>query len=163
MSDPSKAKGSKHEKAVRDYLVAHGFPHVERLAAGATLDRGDLSGVVDRDGGRWTVEVKCQHDQTPGNVASWCREAAAEWGNDTSTVSWLVVGKRWGTADVGASPVWLPMWDLVDLASGPPGSHSHVRLTYWADGLDADPDAGLMDSTCQITLRAWCLLAGTTS
>jgi len=156
MANPSKAKGSKHEKAVRDYLVAHGFPHVERMPAGATLDRGDLSGVVDRDGDRWTVEVKCQHDQTPGNVASWCREAAAEWGNDPTTVSWLVVGKRWGTADVGASPVWLPMWDLVDLA--------YAAAVFPLDfnvALPVDPDAGLMDSTCQITLRAWCLLAGT--
>jgi len=156
MANPSKAKGSKHEKAVRDYLVAHGFPHVERLAAGATLDRGDLSGVVDRDGDRWTVEVKCQHDQTPGNVASWCREADAEWGNDPTTVSWLVVGKRWGTADVGASPVWLLTLGLIALATGVTGQDNRLIVA-----MPGDPDGDLMDSTCQTTLRSWCLLAGT--
>jgi len=57
--------------------------------------------------------------------------------------------------------VWLPTWDLIDVASGAAGSHSDVRLVYWDGGVDADPDGDMMDRTCQITLRAWCLLAGT--
>lgn len=41
MSNPQKAKGSRAERAVADYLIAQGVP-CERIPAGATNDRGDL-------------------------------------------------------------------------------------------------------------------------
>lgn len=155
MANPSKAKGSTHERDVCRYLNAHGFPHAERMPAGATLDRGDLAAVVDRDGDRWTVEVKRWREQGPAAVRGWCREAATEAENG-GTAFWLVVGKRWGSADAGDSPVWLPLKALVELGAGP-----QVRLAQWdgalVDDVDADP---VLDRSVQITLRAWCALAG---
>jgi hypothetical protein len=139
MANTSKAKGSAHERDVCRYLNAHGFPHAERMPAGATLDRGDLAGVIDRDGDRWTVEVKRQRDQSNGNIASWCREAAAEAENG-GTLGWIVVGKKWGSAEVGDSPVWLPLM-MLNLT----GDRTYEHLHY---------------EVAQITLRAWCLLTG---
>lgn len=133
----SKAKGSLHERDVCRYLNGHGFPHAERMPAGATLDRGDLAAVIDRDGDRWTVEVKRQRDQSNGNIASWCREAATEARNG-GTLGWIVVGKKWGSSDVGDSPVWLPLSWLATYRGG---------------------DAPVIEAeVAQITLRAWCVL-----
>lgn len=46
MSNPQKRKGTSWESAVRDWLNAR-LPHlrVERIPAGATHDRGDLTGL----------------------------------------------------------------------------------------------------------------------
>lgn len=151
----SKAKGTTHERDVCRYLNAHGFPHAERFPAGATLDRGDLAAVIDCDGDRWTVEVKRWRDQSVSAVRQWCAEAEAEAANGSTGGYWLVVGKRWGSADVGDSPVWLPVVALAELLSGAtPGR----RRVEWERGLEGSPD--LLDRVACLTLRSWCALAG---
>ena len=44
MSSASKAKGSQAERDVVKYLKEW-FPYVDRRLAGATLDKGDISGI----------------------------------------------------------------------------------------------------------------------
>ncbi len=58
----------KAESQARDFLRAHGHPHVERIPAGAEADRGDLSGVYNV-----TVQVKAYSD-----VGRACREGVIE-------------------------------------------------------------------------------------
>lgn len=53
MANPSKRKGSDFEKAVAEYLAAHGHPLAERRVQGGTKDRGDIAGVIG-----WTLECK---------------------------------------------------------------------------------------------------------
>ena len=53
MSNPSKRKGSKAERDVVQWLKANGYPYADRRLAGATLDKGDISGVLGV-----TIEVK---------------------------------------------------------------------------------------------------------
>ena len=53
MSSANKGKGYRFEAEVVNYLRGNGFPEAERKIAGATLDRGDISGVPG-----WTLELK---------------------------------------------------------------------------------------------------------
>ena len=46
MSTPSKRKGDDHERRIAAYLVENGWVHAERRKAGATLDKGDLYGIL---------------------------------------------------------------------------------------------------------------------
>ncbi len=52
MANRSKARGTRHEVRVRDFLIAEGFPAV-RLAQSGTQDIGDIGGVPG-----WTIEAK---------------------------------------------------------------------------------------------------------
>ena len=45
MSNPSRAKGTAWEVAVRDYLQGRGWSECQRLATRAALDLGDLTGI----------------------------------------------------------------------------------------------------------------------
>ena len=45
MANPSKAKGTKFEREVVEFIKTHGFVGAERRALGGSLDRGDVSGV----------------------------------------------------------------------------------------------------------------------
>jgi len=48
VTTPQKAKGSQWERDIAKYFNERGYPDVERrYGAGATLDKGDINGVVD--------------------------------------------------------------------------------------------------------------------
>lgn len=68
MTNANKAKGSRAERQVADYLVGSGLL-VERIPAGATLDRGDLwvEGTVMP-----TIDVKDHKEIT---LAAWVDRA----------------------------------------------------------------------------------------
>lgn len=69
----SKTKGSRWEAAIVDYLRQYGWPHAERLIAGATHDRGDIAGVIGV-----VIEAK---NQARHSLAEWVDEATVEAGN----------------------------------------------------------------------------------
>lgn len=86
MSNPSKAKGTSAEVAVRDYLRSIGYPNAERLALGGSLDRGDITGVDPKV----VIEVKSHKDLLLG---PWMKEVEAERANADAEVG-VVWAKR---------------------------------------------------------------------
>lgn len=66
----SRAKGTRAETAVVDYLRANGFPYAERRALGGSHDKGDIAGVPG-----WVIEVKDCKAKSPG---AWLEEARQE-------------------------------------------------------------------------------------
>jgi hypothetical protein len=106
MANPQKAKGSSAERAVVDYLRAHGFPHAERRLAGSSKDRGDIAGVP-----AVVIEVKnCERT----DLAGWLAEAALEQANDRADYG-VVWHKRRGRTDAGQWYATLPAAQLVQL------------------------------------------------
>lgn len=85
MANPSKAKGSKFEKEVVEFLQVHGFPYAERRALRGVNDAGDVAGVVG-----WTLEAK---NHKALDLGQWCREAAQEAANCGGR-RWAVIHKR---------------------------------------------------------------------
>lgn len=75
----SKQRGTAWETALCRFLVAEGFPHVERRALNGTQDRGDIAGIPG-----WVIEAKnCQRTE----LAGWLDEAAIEQANDGAEFS----------------------------------------------------------------------------
>jgi hypothetical protein len=106
MANPQKAKGSSAERAVVDYLRAHGFPHAERRLAGSSKDRGDIAGMPGV-----VVEVKnCERT----NLAGWLAEAEVGQANDRADYG-VVWHKRRGRGDAGQWYATLPAAQLVQL------------------------------------------------
>jgi hypothetical protein len=70
----SKARGTRWESAIVDYLRANGVPHAERRALGGASDRGDIAGIP-----AVVVEAKNAKATT---LAAWVDEAEAERRND---------------------------------------------------------------------------------
>ena len=101
-----KRKGSTFERAVVDYLRGAGFPQAARTLAGASEDRGDISGV-----GNCVLECKCA---TRLDLAGWLTEARLEADN-AGLPRFAVVAKRRGVADVAESYAVLPLWLLAEL------------------------------------------------
>ena len=87
MSNPAKAKGSKFEREICDYL-AEVMP-AERIPAGATIDRGDL----------WTPHAawQCKNRQQL-SLGAWLDETVEQQINAKRFLHWLIV-KRKGTTD----------------------------------------------------------------
>ena len=82
-----RAKGTKAETALVNYLREHGFPNAKRRALAGAADEGDVDWVD------WlTVEVK--NVRTP-NYRQWLRETAVERSNAGSAVG-IVVHKPHG-------------------------------------------------------------------
>ena len=73
VANPQKAKGSGAERAVVTWLKQW-FPYVDRRLAGATLDKGDVSGIPGV-----TIEIK-NHDKM--NLSGWLKELEIEMEND---------------------------------------------------------------------------------
>ena len=73
MSNTAKAKGSEAERDVVKYLKQW-FPYVDRRLAGATLDKGDISGIPGV-----TIEIK---NHAKMNLAGWTEELIVEMTND---------------------------------------------------------------------------------
>jgi ABC-type cobalamin transport system ATPase subunit len=92
MTNSSKSKGSAFEKQVVDFLNGIGL-HADRMPAGSTLDRGDIS--LDN----WTIEAKNHRAIT---LASFVDEALAEQINGAT--DWhVVIAKRVGKGSVDDS------------------------------------------------------------
>ena len=105
MSSKSKIKGSKAELDVVKYLKQW-FPYADRRLAGATLDKGDVSGIPGV-----TIEIK-NHARL--DLAGWVAELETEMANDNAWTG-TVIHKRKGKTDVGTWYATLPVKVWVDL------------------------------------------------
>jgi hypothetical protein len=101
-----KAKGSRFEVAVVNWLRDNGYPQAARTLAGASEDRGDISGV-----GHCVLECKCA---ARIDLAGWLAEARLEAEN-AGLPRFAVIAKRRGIADVAESYAVLPLWLLAEL------------------------------------------------
>lgn len=106
MSTPQKRKGSEAERQVAKYLQKQGWKHAERRVAGATLDKGDIYGILG-----CVVEVK---NQKRTDLAGWVEELKVEMINAKSDMG-VVVHKRPRTTDVGEWYATVPMSLFVEL------------------------------------------------
>lgn len=88
----SKAKGTKAESAVVQYLRDNGFPYAERLALQGNKDRGDVTGIPGV-----VIEVK---DHVRTELAEWLKELEEEMGNAKTSLGGVWHKKR-GTTDPG--------------------------------------------------------------
>ena len=100
MSSAAKRKGSQAERDVVAYLKANGYPYADRRVAGATLDKGDISGVLGV-----TIEIK-NHARL--DLAGWLAELEIEMKNDNAWTG-VVIHKRKGKGDVGEWYATLPV------------------------------------------------------
>ncbi len=99
-------KGSQFERSVVSYLRGAGFPQAARTLAGASEDRGDVSGVD-----HCVLELKCAARL---DLAGWLTEARLEAEN-AGLPRFAVIAKRRGIADVAESYAVLPLWLLAEL------------------------------------------------
>jgi hypothetical protein len=100
LSSAAKRKGSQAERDVVAYLKANGYPYADRRVAGATLDKGDISGVLGV-----TIEIK-NHARL--DLAGWLAELEVEMKNDNAWTG-VVIHKRKGKGDVGEWYATLPV------------------------------------------------------
>ena len=100
MSSAAKRKGSQAERDVVAYLKANRYPYADRRVAGATLDKGDISGVLGV-----TIEIK-NHARL--DLAGWLAELEVEMKNDNAWTG-VVIHKRKGKGDVGEWYATLPV------------------------------------------------------
>ena len=111
MSSAAKRKGSQAERDVVAWLKANGYPYADRRVAGATLDKGDISGVLGV-----TIEIK-NHNRL--DLAGWTTELEVEMKNDGAWTG-TVLHKRKGKGDVGEwyatmpAKVWLELLKKAD-------------------------------------------------
>jgi hypothetical protein len=101
-----KVKGSSYERSVVAYLRSAGFPQAARTLAGASEDRGDISGV-----GNCVLECKCA---ARIDLAGWLAEARTE-AEHAGLPRFAVIAKRRGVADVAESYAITPLWLLAEL------------------------------------------------
>ncbi len=83
----AKAKGAGAERDFRDWVRENGFPYADRRLAGATLDKGDISGIPGV-----TIEIK---NHAKMDLAGWVEELITEMNNDKAWTG-AVVHKRKG-------------------------------------------------------------------
>ena len=106
MSSASKRKGSQAERDVVAWLKANGYKYADRRLAGATLDKGDISGVPGV-----TIEIK---NHAKMDLAGWTEELIVEMANDKAWTG-VVWHKRKGR---GSPEDWyctMPGYVYVDL------------------------------------------------
>jgi Holliday junction resolvase len=101
-----KRKGSQFERSVVAFLRASGFPQAARTLAGASEDRGDISGVANT-----VLECKCA---ARIDLAGWITEARLE-AEYAGLPRFAVIAKRRGVADVAESYAVVPLWLLTEL------------------------------------------------
>lgn len=94
----AKAKGTRFESAVAEFLRGVGFPHAERRALNGSKDRGDITGVLDA-----VIEVK---NQERHSLAEWLDEALIERDNAGASIG-AVWFKRRGKGSAGDGYVLL--------------------------------------------------------
>jgi hypothetical protein len=105
MSSASKAKGSQAERDVVKYLKKW-FPYVDRRLAGATLDKGDISGIPGV-----TIEIK---NHAKMDLAGWVEELLVEMANDKAWTG-VVVHKRKGKGNPSDWYATMPVQVWIDL------------------------------------------------
>ena len=111
MSNPAKRKGSQAERDVVAWLKANGYKYADRRLAGATLDKGDISGVPGV-----TIEIK---NHAKLDLAGWTAELEVEMKNDNAWTG-VVIHKRKGKGDVGEwyatmpASIWLELLKKAD-------------------------------------------------
>jgi hypothetical protein len=105
MTSASKAKGSQAERDVVNWLKQW-FPYADRRLAGATLDKGDISGIPGV-----TIEIK---NHAKMDLAGWLEELSTEMGNDNAWTG-VVVHKRRGRRSPGEWYATMPAQVWVDL------------------------------------------------
>lgn len=109
----AKAAGSSFERALADFLAAHGFPFADRRVKSGARDRGDIGGVVAH-GQRVVLEAK---NTARVNLGVWAAEAEAERVNDGALVG-VVVHKRHGKGSPADQWVTMTLADFVALTTG---------------------------------------------
>lgn len=92
MANPAKAKGSQAERDVVKYLKENGFQYADRRLAGATLDKGDISGIPGV-----TFEIK---NHATMKLSEWLDELSVEMTNDGAWTG-VVVHKKKGQGNPG--------------------------------------------------------------
>ena len=111
MSSASKRKGSQAERDVVAWLKTNGYKYADRRLAGATLDKGDISGVPGV-----TIEIK---NHAKMDLAGWLAELEVEIKNDNAWTG-VVIHKRKGKGDVSEwyasmpAQVWLELLKKTD-------------------------------------------------
>jgi hypothetical protein len=105
MGSAAKAKGSGAERDVVKWLKEW-FPYVDRRLAGATLDKGDISGIPGV-----TIEIK---NHAKMDLAGWLEELSTEMGNDNAWTG-VVVHKRRGRGSPAEWYATMPAQVWVDL------------------------------------------------
>lgn len=145
MANPQKTKGDVAERKLVAHLQANGFPHARRTKAGGEKDLGDLSGIVDRDGDLWCVQVADRRWRSHGEIEAKAAEALAQ-AELLGAPLWCLVAKRPRAASVGDWFVWLPVWEL-----GLTGESSAFRH-----------GVGQEDLAC-VTVRTWLALIAPTA
>ena len=109
----AKAAGTRHERAVADYLAQHVDDRIDRRVKAGSADRGDIGGVRHL-GARVVVECK---NTSRLEVGPWLTEAEVERVNDAATAG-LVVAKRHGKGAPADQLVLMTLGDLVALLNG---------------------------------------------
>lgn len=110
----AKAKGTRFESAIVDFLRGRGFPHAERRALNGTKDRGDISGIPGV-----VIEAK---SQARHSLAEWLEEAEVERDNANARIG-AVWFKRRGFTSPGRGYVLMDGATFTDL----------LRLAGWGD------------------------------
>lgn len=82
----SKAKGTRWETAIVDYLRGIGWVHAERRALHGSADRGDIAGLAGV-----VIEAK---NQERHSLAEWVDEAVAEGDNARADVAVVWAHRR---------------------------------------------------------------------
>lgn len=105
MTSRSKIKGSKAEREVVKYLNEW-YPYAERRLAGATDDKGDVSGVPGV-----CIEIK---DHAKMALAGWIEEMLLETRNAKAWTG-VVIHKRKGKSNPAEWYASMPVWMWVEL------------------------------------------------
>ncbi len=106
MGSAAKAKGSGVERDIVKYLKENGFKYVDRRLAGATLDKGDISGIPGV-----TIEIK---NHAKMDLAGWVEELLIEMSNDGAWTG-VVWHKRKGRGSPGDWYCTMPGYVWLDL------------------------------------------------
>ena len=109
----ARAAGSRHERAVADYLAAHVDERVDRRVKTGAKDRGDIA-ALRAHGQRIVIECK---DTARLSFGPNLDEAEIERGNDDALAA-AVVYKRYGKADPAHAVVVMTLRDLAALITG---------------------------------------------
>ena len=109
MSNANKIKGDKAERAVREFLREHGFPHAERTKAGYERDGGDVH--LDPTVGLGPGVIAQVKDVARYAWVDWLAGLRDQIIESHAKHGFMVV-KRRGFGDAGT---WLAVMPLADL------------------------------------------------
>ena len=93
MANKSKAKGTRAETRVRNYLEKHGFI-ARRQALAGSEDKGDIEAYAPDSIDKIIIEVKAGNQTLAPNrsqINEWCRQTLVETKNANASLGVLVV------------------------------------------------------------------------